>query len=199
MAIPFLSVLRRTFPNAFISVACSRYVSEIFRRSSFVDRLIDYGKGLWTRLSVAGRSRPDGGWDICFVFPRSFSSALTARMSGARRRVGYGGEWRDFLLTDVLPGPRYRKGHLSGVYMRLLERVTGEEAETPLPVVVPPYHWKNFLDGEGIESDYFILAPGATYGSAKVWPQERYSALAERVERETGWRIVVIGSSGERS
>ena len=42
------------------------------------------------------------------------------------------------------------------------------------------------------------LAPGATYGSAKMWPAERYGQLAEKIAGELDARLVVLGSEKER-
>jgi len=131
--------------------------------------------------------------------PPSFSAALVSRSSRARRRIGYAGHWRRIFLTDALDETGYRTGHLSEVYLRLLERYTGEaEPRLPLPAVIPPPSWlkmaREFAGGDS----YFVIAPGATYGSAKVWPHERYAALAALLLDLTGGTAVIIGRNEER-
>jgi heptosyltransferase-2 len=202
MATPFLLSLRRRNPDTVISVLCGDYVSEIFRRSSPVDGLvsIDRRRRLREVYAALRQNRPEKGWEICFILPRSFSSALHGWLSGARRRIGYGGEMRGPLLTDALPGEGYRDGHLSAVFMRLLGLVNGQNpGEVPLPVVVPPYEWEGVLTRLKLEGEYFVLAPGATYGSAKMWPTAGFADLAALLARKTGWRLLLVGTEGERA
>lgn len=202
MATPLLLTLREEFPDKSIHVVCRSYVSEIFRRSSPVDGLgvYEHRRGFRALVSAVRESRPDSGWDACFVLPVSFASALAARLSGAGRRYGYSGECRRFLLTDVLKESDHRSGHLTSAYHRLAERAAGRELrEVPLPVVVPPYDWQEISARKGVGGFYAVYAPGAAYGPAKVWPAERFSALAGRLAGERGLRAVVVGSSGERA
>jgi heptosyltransferase-2 len=199
MATPFLLALRRRLPGAGIVLVCRDYVSEVFKRSPAIDSIIEYrGRSLRARIAAA-RSARGSGFDACFVLPPSFSAALVACSSRSRRRIGYAGQWRRILLTDALDESGYRAGHLSAVYLRLLERYSGEtEARLPLPAVVPPVSWRKtaheLVGGDG----YFVLAPGATYGSAKVWPHERYAALARLLMDRMGQTAVIIGRNEER-
>lgn len=202
MATPFLFVLRSFFPEAFVHVLCRAYIAEVYRRCSAVDVLFDFERagGFRARFSAMRGNRPRWGWDWCFVLPVSFSSALLAFLSGAGRRIGYGGELRDVLLTDVLPRSGYQARHLSEVYVSLAERSAGTNAGgVPLPVVVPPYEWQQVLARKGLDHGYIVLAPGAAYGSAKIWPADRFAALAALVSKETGWPVIVVGTADERS
>lgn len=201
MATPFLAALRGALPEAIVSVLCRSYVRAVYERSPSVDRLVAYERksGVRGRIAAARRMRPRGGFDACVVMPPSFAAALVAAASGARRRVGYRFEGRGILLTDSLPGSLYRQRHLSEAYLRLLEPMTGRrEEETPLPVVVPPEEWGAVARRLAGTEDYFVLASGATYGSSKVWPVERFGALARLLGKRTGWGAVVVGGAAER-
>jgi heptosyltransferase-2 len=200
MATPFLGVLRTLYPDTFIHLFCRSYVSEIFRRSSAVDEVIEYGPGssVPSRVRAVVSGRPEGGWSLAFVLPPSFSSALVAFLAGARRRIGYTGEMRRFLLTESVGGFLTREEHLSRMYVRLAERASGAAAaDLPLPVVVPPYRWREVASMKGSEEPYAVFAVGAEYGSAKMWPLERYAALAERIAERFGTGIVAVGAAAE--
>jgi heptosyltransferase-2 len=200
MATPFCLVLRELFPDASIDLFCRAYVAEVFRRCSAVDRVIEYGpgKGLMARLRALQRNRPAGGWEIGFILPLSLSSALAAALSGVRRRIGYGGELRGPLLTDVLDGYDDRREHLSARYVRLAERGSGLAAcRVPLPVVVAPYRWRESLDAAGLVPPYAVVAPGALYGDAKVWPVDRYAELAKLISQATSMPVVAVGTAAE--
>ncbi len=199
MATPFLFALRDRLPSARIVVVCRDYAAEIFKRSPAVDSIVEYpGRGLRGRIAAV-RGASANGFDACFVLPPSFSAALVSLASRARRRIGYAGHLRRILLTDAPGEAGYRRGHLSAAYLKLLEMYTGEaEPLVPLPVVVPPPSWREtaleWAGGDG----YFVLAPGATYGSAKVWPHERYAALAGLLLDRTGGTAVIVGRKEER-
>ena len=199
MATPFLLALRRRRPAARIALMCREYVSEIFRRSRGIDSIVEYrGRSIRARFAAA-RGANANGFDVCFVLPPSFSSALVSCGSRARRRIGYAGQWRRILLTDALNEAGYRAGHLSAAYLRLLERHTGAaEPTVPLPEVIPPPSWRTTGSGFAGEDDYFVVAPGATYGASKVWPHERYAGLAGLLAHRTGATAVIVGRNEER-
>jgi heptosyltransferase-2 len=199
MATPFLGALRERLPAAAVVVVCREYVAEVFRRNPAVDSIVEYKeKSLRARIAAARGARA-GDLDVCFVLPPSFSAALVSLCAGARRRIGYGGNGRRMLLTDTPDARGYRSGHLSEAYLRLLERYTGApEPAAARPAVTPPETWPQIaLDLAGPEA-YIVLAPGATYGSAKVWPHERYAALARLLLDRFGGTAVIVGTADER-
>src|SRR5436190_89725 len=65
-----------------------------------VEDAADRGVGAPLRL---GRRLREAGADVVVVMPGSFSSALAARASGARVRVGVAGRGRRLLLARTLP------------------------------------------------------------------------------------------------
>jgi heptosyltransferase-2 len=44
---------------------------------------------------------------------------------------------------------------------------------------------------------YFLCSPGAAYGSAKLWPPERYAAAVDAISERTGWPALLSGGPGE--
>lgn len=200
MATPLLAALRARFPEARVTVACRPYVAAIFRGHPCVDALAVYeDAGVRARMRSMRAARPAGGYDVCFVLPPSFAGALVALASGARRRVGYRGEWRAALLTDSLPRRGYRSVHLSTAYGALLARYAGEPAgETPLPRVEPPARWRETARRVCGEGPYAVLAAGAVYGSSKVWPAAHFSELARRLAAGLELRSIVVGNAAER-
>ncbi len=200
MSTPFLSVLRSRFPSSPVTVACRSYVSEVFSDSPFIDRLLEYdgSRGLRGLVASIRANAPARGWSTCFVLPTSFSSAVAAFLSRAGTRVGYGGEMRSIFLNRVRSRGGYREGHLTRVYIKLVEEVSGTaSAGMPLPSIEPPAGWREMISSRGIQGDYFVLAAGAAYGPAKVWSADRYSLLARRIVERRGWSVVTVGSGGE--
>lgn len=202
MATPLLSILRRAFSGDLITVLCRTYVSELLARCPFADRLVTYDRrgGAAAAVRALRADRPRGGWEAAFVLPPSISSALTALLAGCRRRVGYGAGMRRLLLSDV-PGPAApRTSHLSNSYAALAA-LLGAEVPWPLPAptIVAPYDWRERVGAAGLAGPYAVLAAGAMYGPAKMWPAARYAALARMIAEERGIVIAVVGSQAERA
>jgi heptosyltransferase-2 len=200
MATPFLALLRKENPDDFITVLCRDYVSELLSRSAFIDNLITYRRDGGVRRGIIALrgGRPEKGWDASFILPMSFSSALIAYLGGPARRFGYRGSGRDWLLTDWLRPDDHRKIHLSREYAALARLYSGREEDVmPAPCIIPPYDWKERLTGYSLNGRYVVFAAGAAYGPAKVWPHERFTALAKRLKYEKGLRTVTVGSAKE--
>ena len=201
MATPLVRAIEERFPGARVAVACRRYVAAIFENGGGRRRLVVYGAdGVRARGAAVRRSRPTGGFDACLVAPPSFAAAIVSLASGAKRRIGYGGQWRSALLTDALPEADYRRGHLSRAYVALLERLAGETiADVPLPEVAPSDGWRGTVSRLCGDRSYCVLAPGAAYGAAKVWPRLRYAELARRLAGTEGLAVFVVGGEAERA
>jgi len=199
MATPFLFALRERFSGARITLFVRDYAAELFRRCSAIDAIVEYRGGARARIAAVREHLITGGYDACFVLPPSFAAALVSYASKARRRIGYGGQWRSILLTDALPERGIRAEHLSRAYVRLLEKYTGSLVPAlPLPVVVAEDAWKETAEAIGGAEAYFVLAPGATYGASKVWPHERYAELARLLVKRTNWTPLCVGREEER-
>ena len=196
MSTPFLSVIRKRHPDDFITVLCREYVSELLARSPLIDTLVTYprGEGVRGALRALGAGRPECGWDECYVLPMSISSALVSFFSRSRRRIGYASGVRSFLINRALDPSALRTGHLSMEYAML---AGGPEGALPDPCVVPPYDWEGRVKRFGLSGGYAVLAAGATYGPAKVWPRDRFIETARLLAGRHGLTPVTAGGPAE--
>ncbi|MBU8923177.1 MAG: lipopolysaccharide heptosyltransferase II [Bacteroidales bacterium] len=200
MSLPVYDVLRVRFPEAYIFAGCPEYVRPVYERSESINELITWkkGEGPWARAARI-REKTKGGLAVTFILPPSFSSALTAWLVMSGQRVGYGTDMRGLLLTGSIHRRMLRECHLTEAYVRLVDkwdRVTTKEI--PIPRIGHIRKGSAASIKAGIEGKYFIIAPGAKYGSAKMWPGERYSSLIDKINRETGWLPVLSGSVSEK-
>ncbi|MDD3643063.1 MAG: lipopolysaccharide heptosyltransferase II [Candidatus Krumholzibacteria bacterium] len=200
MATPLLALLRRAFCEDLIAVGIREYAAGLLERCPLIDGMVTWPRG-WGVRRVAARlrgERPGKAWDAAFVLPPSFPSALIARISGARRRIGYGRGVRRMLLTDVPAPDEGRARHLSESYARLAEPLGAGTESVPAPSIVPPYDWRERVERSGLSGRYAVLAAGASYGPAKVWPSSSYAVLARLLIGEGFGTVVLLGSAGER-
>jgi heptosyltransferase-2 len=119
MATPLFRSLRDAFPGAEILGHGKERNFEFVDGARFFDRTIPFqrGSGLLGPWLEGRRVRALAGpIDLALVLPNSLSSAIVARATGARRRIGYKNEGRSLLLTDALPVEK-REGRLRPIPM----------------------------------------------------------------------------------
>src|SRR5690606_13936993 len=139
-------------------------------------------------------------FDLGLCLPDSFSSALLLRCAGVRRVVGYATQGRRLLLDVAVPaqvGPIPREKHVldlvaaagcppRGAHLELF--VT--DAETPAAALALA------AAGVGPDEPLALLAPGASYGPAKLWPAERFAAVGDALA-SAGARVAIVGAPDE--
>ena len=108
MATPLLRAIRRRFDGARITFLLEPNLLDLARGGEWMDDCVAWPdkakRRPWNRdylKLVAELRRRRFAWAI--ILPNSFRSALIARLSGARRRIGYDRDGRGWLLTDRVP------------------------------------------------------------------------------------------------
>ena len=190
MARPLLAALRAAWPRARVTAAGPAPLLELLAP----DRAWDDAEPLPGDGGAAARLRRAAP-DLALVCPPSFASALFAWRSGARRRLGWRGDARAWLLTDAPPRPRRGELHLSGEYLALGAQL-GVAPAAPPPLAAPQAA-RAAAGALAGAAAYAVLAPGAAYGPAKRWPEERFVAVG-RALGERGLAVRVCGTDAER-
>lgn len=209
LMIPSLVALRNTFPHAQITALANRWVLPLLVNHPCVDRtvIIDKGKGLLRSIGeltgIISRLRNER-FDMAVLFQNAFEAAFLASMGGVRYRIGYNTDGRGFLLTHkVIRNQRILEVHQVDYYLGLIEAM-GWHVEGREPSL--------FLNEGDIESTSLMLFshriadhrfivglnPGATYGSAKRWPEERFATIGDWAAERWNAKVILFGSSSER-
>jgi heptosyltransferase II len=211
MTTPIVHSIRKSFPLAQITVLAKPWVASVFEASPDVDHLVIYqkpgihqGMGGKARLAKALKIKR---YDIVIHFPHSFESAWISYWSRIPVRIGFATEGRGLLLTHPLrQNQARRKEHQVPFFFHLLEPLGIREDPTPekhlLRLTVSPTYQEQArvrLQSLGVKpSDFLVaLAPGAIYGSAKCWPFDRFEQLAERLKKEWGAQILLLGTDND--
>ncbi|MFO7957286.1 MAG: lipopolysaccharide heptosyltransferase II [Candidatus Brocadiia bacterium] len=209
MATPTFRAVRRSLPDAHVTLVIREPVEPIIRGSGWFDEVIAYDSGtgrVREFLRVVGRLRSETR-DLGLLLPNSFSSALMFRLGGVRRRVGYKRDCRSILLTDALPRPsengRFKPTYMVDYYLDLCRRVgiepAGRHMELPFGSEDRRRADQRLRErGIGPEECLFLMHPGAGYGPAKRWRPQRFARLAEMLEEAHGARVAVIGGPAEK-
>ncbi len=151
-----------------------------------------------------------GGYDAVVICPPSLHVAVAARLAGIPLRCGYRTDARGWLLDPgLVPYPRGQR-HYSGEMMHLGDVLLARLAQSNdrQQVAAPPsrINSERYLPslpgcaaitaadpGEG--PPIWILAPGTTYGEAKVWPVERVVEFVSAAVTEAAVRVVLLGDA----
>lgn len=217
LSLPALRCLREKFPAAELVVLARPTVADLYRSQPEVDRVLEFDhrgrhrglRGL-VRLSRELRALR---FDLSVLFQNAFQAALLAFLAGIPRRVGYARDVRGPLLTQAIRVPRHGEipPHETNYYLELLRRAGWLNALlqveriplTPAPALVE--RMRNRLRELGLEPGAspgrlrVVLAPGASYGSAKCWLPERYAALADRLVEAHNAAVLLCGTPAEAS
>jgi heptosyltransferase II len=222
MATPAFRCIRENFGESHITLLIKRNLKGIISGSSWFDEIIEFEPGL--RKSANGLSSSQRvfsnstkdylrliymlrreKFDLGFLFPNSFSSALTVWLGGMNRRIGYRRDARSFLLTDGIERLRengkFRPTYMGDYYLRLcthlgckinskeLELFITRESEGEANELLRKYN----ID----EKPFILINPGASYGSSKLWTAEGFARTADLLKEAVDCNVVLTCGPGE--
>ena len=209
MMIPSLGAIKKTFPSAEITVLATPWVIPLLESHPAVDRtiLMEKGKGLLKSLKELARVAlllRGERFDLAVLFQNAFEAAFLTYIGGVRYIVGYDSDGRGFFLTHkVIRDQDILSAHQVEYFIGLTEAM-GWQAEEREPVL--------YINKEDIESTSLMLSsmgigdnifvaginPGAVYGSAKRWPEDKFAVIGDWVTKRWGARVLIFGSFSER-
>jgi lipopolysaccharide heptosyltransferase I len=197
--LPAVAALRRTFPTATIDWlvdASHREFLELVPAVSSLIVLRDRTARAW--LDVRGQLRARG-YDVAVDFQGLLKSAALARLSGARRVVGFDvGS-----LRERTAAPFYTERVEAGEGQHVIEknlrlaRALGVEAgpyEFPLAAVESPAIDAVLADAN---APLALINPGAAWPN-KRWPPDRFADVAAHLRQRHGLAPLVLWGPGER-
>ncbi len=202
MCTPALRALKNRFPDAELTVTGPPSVCDTLAGPAWIDRLYPLPhRAPAPALLRAARELAPFSRDLAVVFPHSFRAALLARLTGARRRIGYDRGGRRWLLTDR-PAPHRENGVITPVYMvkEYLELIAplGCSGDGRGPeLAADPGECARIRGELGGGGPVVVVAPGAAFGPSKRWPAERFARAADLLAERRGARCVLVTGPGE--
>ncbi len=193
LSLAALRDVRAHFPAARLEVLARPAFADLYAAISGVDAVVA-ARGVRAEADAV-RGRYDAG----LLFTNSFGTALSLALARVPERWGYATDLRGPLLTRRARVPLevrhrsqvyYYRAVLSGVGLQV--SASPDTSLSPLPAWVER---GAALLGPG---DWIGLNPGAAYGSAKQWLPARFAAAGDRLARQTGARVAIVGSASER-
>ncbi len=204
--------LKQQHPDAQIDVLAPAWCKPILERMPEVSESIEMPVGhgrlcLKTRYHI-GKQLSLKNYTHSFILPNSAKSALIPVFAGIPNRIGWKGEMRFGLLTDV----RFHKDKFQYMVERyvalakpkhqmLSSESLGGLAGLPFPKLeVEETTRAKLLTKFGLDVSRPVvgLCPGAEFGPAKQWPIEHFSEVADRLV-EKGYQIWLFGSPNDKA
>lgn len=197
--LPAVGAIRRAHPDAEIDWlvdAPHREFLELVPVISSLVTLRDRSAGAWLEARRALRAR---AYDVAVDFQGLLKSAALARLSGARRVVGFDRP----ALREAVAAPFYteRVGaddtqHVIWKNLQLATALgaTATSLEFPIAAVESPVV-TSFL--ATVPAPHALLNPGAAWPN-KRWPPDRLGAVARHMRERHGMTSIVLWGPGER-
>lgn len=209
LTLPVLSLLRRHFPQAHIGMLLRRYTGAIVLGNPHLDSVQWYDdEGGEIPFGRMLRQIRKECYDAVVVVHPTFRIALLAFLAGISLRVGSGYRFYSILFNRrVFEHRRGGERHEAEYNVHLLGALG-----IPEPLSDGPLEFSVVISEDERESAEtklrslgvregrrrIIIHPG-TGGSAKDWPVEHFSLLAQKLSITTESQILVTGSGSERN
>ena len=202
MALPALRAVRSRFADAEITILARPYVAFIYKDQQVCDNMMFVDD----KRDMAGEIRAQK-FDVAVLLQNAFEAAWFAWRAAIPERIGYARDGRSLLLTKALPVPKPGEipAHEQYYYLELLRRagwLDSLPSESFIKLDVPEGNRQSaaeFLRFNGVKPDSLRVAigAGASYGSAKCWPPDRFAELANRLQAQSGTDIILFGTLAE--
>lgn len=211
--LPALAAVRSEMPDAEISWVAESRSAEILRGNKMIDHLIEVDTrsirrkrpidALIKDLGSQAREIRTRNYDVALDFQGLLKSAVIAKLSGAKRRVGF--DRRNLrepasrlLMTETVEVPR--QINVISKNLELAANALGFDVpskEFSFPIETEETHR---TEAELIKNEaggkFAILNPSGGWVT-KLWPAERFGELADLLWQRKGLVSVVTNGPGE--
>jgi ADP-heptose:LPS heptosyltransferase len=198
--LPAAAALRRHRPQSRILWLVQRPGDELLGLVSGLDGVIVRGEKGWLR-------RLRGRGQTALDFQGLLKSGLLARLSGARRRLGFSGRnlkepGASFFYTERLP-EFAEEGHVIAKNLRLLSLVGVDERSFSFPLLVPEALLaKADADLRRLgwrEGEALVLCNVGAAWETKRWSAEGWQGLIPALRRAGAFPVMLWGSPDEEA
>jgi heptosyltransferase I len=213
--LPSLAALRRLYPEANITWVIEDASSDLISGHPYLDRVIVSHRKEWIRDLKAGRiSKPvkeirafiddlrRQPYDLVIDFHGLFKSAVIVLLSSGERKLGYDSmqELSGLFLNEKIPEDMHK--HAVDRYLDFPRYLGADVKETEYLI---PIGEENINRVEGLlringidRKDSFVAVSPVALWDTKLWADEKFAALCDRIAEELKARVVFTGSERGR-
>ncbi|MGB8658644.1 MAG: lipopolysaccharide heptosyltransferase II [Candidatus Zixiibacteriota bacterium] len=203
LSTPLIKALRGLFPHSFISFLLIPETKKLLENNPHLNEILVYDKrnnrGIRGFLHIKSKIK-ERKFDLAVIPHRSLRSALLAYLSGIPERVGFDQSAGSFLLTQKVA---YRQNtHEVDRNLSLLSSFN-LELKDKSPQLFPTEedfsYARKLLQDSGIqEQDRIVgIAPGSVWAT-KRWLPERFAEVSDFLLKQSGAKVIFLGSEDDR-
>ncbi len=177
--IPALRAIKQTYPQAKITLAVSKEVEGLAKAIEYADVVViwdvDFRKSLRRHK-----------FDVCVILNPSKEAHTASLLAGIPVRVGYNRKW-GFLLTHKIADKKdLGLKHEIDSNLELVSLIGADTKDKSLSLGrLPVYSNTKYMDAVAVHP--FTSDP------RKDWPIERFQGLINKVTRDLGNKVIIIG------
>jgi len=217
---PLIREIKRQYPDCFLGYWCNERVCDILATNPCLDKVFGLSRGdlkkisrrsrlestrrLWGLFSDLKKAKFEAALD----FSLDHRYSLIAKFAGIKKRIGFNYKNRGRFLTDKIDIEGYCDKHTSEYYLDLLNFLGIIPKSSNLELFVADDEklkaQELFTDLGIKENDLVVgmaIGGGASWGkdaSRKHWPAEKFAQLADRLTRDLGAKVLILGDQEER-
>jgi len=210
-ALPAAAALAETFPQARIDWVVEKRHALLLKGNPYLHRVVELDTLKWRRNLISSTTwrevRKNVGalrdevYDAAIDFQGLWKSAVVARLSHARERIGFAKRWMRepsaavFYTQQVSPREHV---HVVEENMALVEHLGAHAQHWQFPL---PRTGEDdaYVEGQlaGMDAENFIIVnPGGGWRS-KCWSPDNYATLVRHLEDSRREQILLTGSPSE--
>ncbi len=212
MATPTIRSLREGLPDVEEFCAVGRYAPiAVLEGAPWIDSTLTFkprsrDSKILSRRGLVSKLK-SRGFDIIVLLPNSLSSGLIAYFSGAKRRVGYAKDGRNWLLTDPIAQREdevdHRKKPTIDYYLRIADHLGCRTDDRAMKLFVSD------LDREvarnlysqfqfSWESPTVVFNTSSATAASRLWPVGYASRAARQLADRHGIQVIVHCGPSDR-
>lgn len=199
-----LSALRRQYPGARIDLLTSHVatpIAELLVQAGWINHVFTMplaGRSIGGYLSMAGEFRKIQ-YDAAVDMRGDARTVMLMWLAGAPQRVGLISSGLTYLLTDIvdLPQPHHQAVECAEMVRRLGVQEVDPWPRLPLlePLLSDADRW--LADHGVIKTQPVCAMHIGAFMPTKVWPKERFLAVARKMREGFNAQILLIGGKTE--
>jgi len=208
--LPSVGCLRRRYPDAHITWIIEEAAADLILNHPHLDRVIVSARKRWLSEIRQGKIRGplqemramlgelrDRPYDLVIDFHGLFKSAVFVLLGGGKRKLGYDSlqELSGLFLNEKIPEDMGK--HAVDRYLDFLRYLGADDLS---PEFLIPYTDENkrrvadLLAKNGIDDRRpFVAVSPAALWETKLWQEEKFAELSDRIGSELGYAVVLTG------
>jgi len=215
--LPSLAALRKLYPKAHISWVVEETSSDIISGHPHLDRIIVSRRKRWvkdlkklhdikttiTEIRSFVKTLRDREYDLVIDFHGLFKSSMIVLLSGGKRKLGYDSmqELSGLFLNERIPEDMEK--HAADRYLDFI-RYLGADIDNPEFYI--PIEEENKIRVEALLkandidiAEPFVAINPVAFWDTKLWEDDKFARLCDRIAKELRYKIVFTGSKGHGS